>query len=309
MSNLQNVHKQLKGLDPYVDPIEIYDDDVPRRIKPSLEVVESGFIYMDVASIKKGAGIYYKCMSKVKEYLKSLKQFNQHHVDHYYDCEDRAFWTMAHLRYKFPGFPVGVVSSKNKEHAVNVIWYRHKNEKTNKITYKYKYWDPKAGECDEKFGDITAVIGFPIDENRIDPKRVAPIPKEGMKPLDKKIIAFDRKRLIYDIDKIEYYLRNKIYTQKNGCKDHHDSKHTGVNAKRWTDYDEALWTFVHVRRAFPGCPIGVVIGKRGEKNSYENIIWYQVKEGNTTTYPYKLWDPLLNCYPKTKMDEITTIFI
>lgn len=275
---LESIYENLKneGLKPRAKPIDTYDGPFPGGLV--LDPSEKGFLGLYKDGLMGAAGEYdtgetnpydeNKTHKEVFNYLRSLN--HTFHVDNYYDCEDRAFWTMAHVRNKFPNFPIGIISGKvkyvnNQEHALIVLWYKKGPE------LHYSYWDPKKPgfvPIDSiEPGNIKAVIAFPLGLDK-----VAPIP--GTLPsLRGKVLIFDNKRLIYHLDDISEYLVNEI--EKKNCVDDKDY------------YDRALWTFVHVRRYFAGCLYGFAIGIRDGGTSYENIFLY--KDGED--WKKKYWNP------------------
>lgn len=288
------------GLKPRIEPIKIFPGDVPERLGLRFKR-DSGFTGMDVDYIKTHADRYkghtnpYEkdkgLPDSIFSYLYGLNHKN--HVNVYYDCEDRAFWTMAHVRHRFPGFPIGMISGVAAEggpgltgerHALNVLWWYDETVKS----YVCSYWDPILDRFVKGINQKKAVIGFPLGAGRYDP-----IPN-NIDPLDNTLIAFDEKRLIYPLDGnggVSEYLENKTYENPGECKDPHNSIYDKKSLdfqNRWKRYDEALWTFVHVRRAYPGCPIGVAIGTIDGKKVYVNIIWGSDGSGSII---HKYWNP------------------
>lgn len=304
------------GLEPRIEPIALFKADVPQRL--GLKKTDSGFIGMDVTYIKNYADLYISNTDPYEQdkdgvfsYLYGLN--HKREAKTLYDCEDRAFWAMAHARHKFPGLPICVVSGIAMEggpgmtgvpHALIGLWWHKKNGGVDE--YVCSFFDPMLGRFVKGIKDIKAVIGFPIDSERWHP-----IP-ESIGSLDGKVIAFDEYRLIYPLDGengISDYLINKRYEEPGNCKDPHDSiydKKSPNFRNRWRDYDKALWEFVHLRHDYAGSPIGVAIGERGGIPAYEIIIWYIDESGRIS---HKYWSPVSDGFQSTDMDTLKTIFI
>lgn len=225
------------------------------------------------------------------------------YVKNYYDCEDRAFWGMAHLRRYFPGCPVGVavgeadyLTSADKGHAIIVLW--HEVNEGGKFVYKPVYWDPlkTRGEVTTSQFHIKSVLAFPIG---IGLRAVEPLTSYN-KSLDKHMLIFDTERLIYDTrtgdhDKpgILEYLERKLY--KGGpfkCveidKGAHGTSNIVAYRDKWKNDDRALWAFVHVRRAYPGCSVGVAIGQPKVSGGSTAVLAIWPKGGKPS-----YWDPKL----------------
>jgi len=214
------------------------------------------------------------------------------HIPNYYDCEDRAFWGIAHLRHAFPGCPVGVASGyalegpvasqSDKAHAVIILWYIE-NDKFN-----YVFWDPLPGcQLEIKRFNSQIVIAFPMGLNQPSssdpaPLRTVPVSSRLLpNPQGIPIVIFDDKRMIYKFNTPDEkglldYLKKAKY--ENECVDF--SEHTIRDPtafyeepnRKWRHYDQALWAFAHVRRSYPGCPVGLAINRHKEPFS-ALVIW------------------------------------
>lgn len=201
-----------------------------------------------------------------------------------YDCEDRAFWGMSHLRKRFPGCRVGVASGfapaghpcADQEHAVIILWYEGAGG------LEPAYFDPiTKGIIQPGLNNLASVIAFPVPVDA-EPDTVKPL--VGMHRLDNEALLYDKERLLYPLRDPKIGILD--YIEKGICeKDcdeiaHHD-KDPSVSKRTfedlWTDYDRSLWSFVHVRRAFRGCPVGVAIGDYGTSAL---SIWYEDDSGN-----------------------------
>lgn len=214
----------------------------------------------------------------IKQFLSDLTYPPQ--IDIYYDCEDRALWGAAHVRHKYPGAPIGVLSGtadydpvKNKEHAVIILWFNGENG------LQKEFWDPIL-KTKVDFPRIKSTMAFPVGKL---PGAMA--------------LMYDEKRMVYPLNGdggLLNYLQNKLY--ENGahkCNEDHVISRPTAFRDRWMDYDAALWAFAHVRRDYPGCPVGVSIGDVVGANPPSGlVIWY--KEGDREGGPLKrkFFDPV-----------------
>ncbi|GEM_PF-1509399 len=336
---------KVEGLEPPADPIEVYPRDILWMDGLGInEKTDRGYLGLHIDGINNAiikfadgdANPYAKNKnhSNVFSYLDSLN-IREDYREIWFDCEDVALSTMAHARNKFPGLPIGIVSGvalkgsiKGQRHAFNILWWR-KGKK-----FYYSLWDPMQKdfyEIDrflEKIGEMRAIIAFPTKGN----ERVEPIPENfssrGLS-LEGKVIAFDEKRLIYPFggdDGIKSYLEENDTGDATSfnkvCKQKHDSVDDSDTYKNWfLDYDRALWTFVHLRRAYPGCPVGLAIGGRSKKpggrtsESYEILIWYRENDTKQGTPKRIYWRPsakpddVLGRLCEKNMDYLKTVII
>jgi len=230
----------------------------------------------------------------VMDYLGSLKYADYIRV--YHDCEDRAFWGMAHARHRFPGLAIGVASGEavegpiadlpDKRHAVIVLWYQGEKE------LEPVFWDPlPQHQGTVEFSNIRSILAFPIGSG---PYKASPL--GNFTPLNNQALVFDERRIVYRKDDILSYLRGKQYESgDHRCAEDHTTPYTRSLERMWRDYDDALWAFVHVRRDYVGCPVGVAIRDPtpGRTSDAVIIIWHQKdesKENDSLTYTY--WDTI-----------------
>ncbi|MCR3883125.1 hypothetical protein P0O24_02190 [Methanotrichaceae archaeon M04Ac] len=230
----------------------------------------------------------------VMDYLETLKYGT--YIKIYHDCEDRAFWGMAHARHRFPGLPIGVASGEavegpiadlpDKRHAVIVLWYQGERE------IEPVFWDPlPEHQGTVEFRNVRSIIAFPIGRGPYTPR-----PLGGFTPLNNQALIFDERRIIYRKSDVLSYLNNEMYESgDHRCAEDHTTPYTLSLRRMWRHYDAALWAFVHVRRAFVGGPIGVAIRDPtpGEASDTSIILWHkkdESKEGNDLGYAY--WDPI-----------------
>jgi hypothetical protein len=341
-ADLETICNSLpQGLKPHANPIQEFPNDVPMIM--GLKKTDRGYLGLHLSDFEQAINKYSdnknNPYSQVFSYLKSLN--HKFHVPIWYDCEDRALWTMAHVRNRFPGLPIGIISGvapggalSGQRHAFNILWWRKKDK------ILYSLWDPVLDDFYEiedfqnKIGEMRAIIAFPpsVDRN----ERMNPITERypSLFPLSSKekghIIPFDERRLIYPFSGekgLGKYLQDNDTgdaTSYNSapCHEKHDSvdgRGSDVYKDWFRDYDRALWSFVHVRRAYPGCPVGLAIGKRRKRPggmlwaSYENIIWFRKGDAKNGEITYKYWKPGENSgegkFSEIDMDSLKTIII
>jgi len=214
----------------------------------------------------------------------------------YHDCEDRAFWGMAHARHRFPGLPIGVASGEaaegpiadlpDKRHAVIILWYQGEEE------LEHVFWDPlPQHQGTVRFRNIKSIVAFPIGRG---PYTASPLSK--FTPLNSQALVFDEKRIVYRKDDILSYLKNELYESgEHKCVEDHTTPYRLSLRRRWRDYDDALWAFVHVRRDYVGCPIGVAIRDPTDSGMSDDVIilWHKKDESKVdSNLTYTYWDPI-----------------
>lgn len=297
-----------KKMPPIINPVGTRT--LPKSIRNSETIVtvkkgntglDTGLIERDIAEGIIGKGDVVKGVTKDEfmDYLQTL-DFGEH-IPEYYDCEDRAFWGMAHARFKYPGCLIGVaggyaeyVKSKDKRHAVNIFWYNGPDGLESVL------WDPIENEKTKKskgelkggksgFHDIKIVISFPTNLKKSSLKRFG-----GIFKLDTKRLIYETKPEKEDGPGVLEYLEKELYNKgKFKCREKHDTSDFGAFKERWTDEDQALWAFAHVRRYYPGCSVGVAIGRpKSGGSSAVLAIW--PKRGGP-----RYWDP------KTKKEAVS----
>jgi hypothetical protein len=226
-----------------------------------------------------------------------------HKATDHWDCDDKAFWAIAHARRKFTGLPMAIAEGTGRvggvagqPHAIVVIW-REKDPVNHEI--EHIYYDPALPGLDRVildktngFGPIERITAFPIS------KRSAGI---IIDPLDKIGKDFFGHSITMDAFVRFYPMKGKdnngvgvLDFLENGLHDKScidKDSHGDLNPDDifYTDADSALWTFVHVRRSFPGCAIGVALGIPVDGASQAvNMIWEH--RGKKSF----LWDPKIN---------------
>jgi len=232
-------------------------------------------------------------------YLKSL-DFDRY-VEDFYDCEDIAFWGMAHARHRFPGCPIGVASGTapdghpyaGQRHAVIIVFHSVGGKIQPGI-----FWEPRgpSGQPIGKIDDLRAlksVVSFPIGAGK-GPDTVPPL--DTLERLDDQVLLFDETRMIYPLQNVLDYLKKECSKRVGQfrCDENHKifgPARDDFNGK-WRHYDQALWAFAHVRRDFPGCPICVAIGDRVDGKSFSVVvIWYCEGDKEGADLKYMYWDP------------------
>jgi hypothetical protein len=244
---------------------------------------------------------------KVLDYLASL-DYGVYELP-IWDCEDLAFWGVAHVRHRFPGCPIGIASGTAYRenqwvgHAVIILWDTDDKGNISKSS-KYYFFDPdriKSGNPILKEGTefkMELVVPFPMGQT-YSPQTIPPLDKsEFNKPLINYYFIWDKNH-DWDIkaeDVFAYIAKNESkdilerYTQ--GCPEYanpqkqsetHRVPDMAVMKTYWQrDVDRALWAFAHARREFKGGPIGFAFGKNSlSQNDAVIIAW---KNANEYTY-------------------------
>lgn len=242
-------------------------------------------------------------------YLKKLNYEPLDSKDNLWDCQERALWGIVHARRMFPGCAIGMVEGKGQEggvagvdHAAIVVWERGLEG--------YRYWDPLFPDKDDgtyKFDPHPVrIIAFPFGVNG-DADMIDPI-SHNMSKIDiGNYISWETEYWLYpltedDPKSVINYLRHPGYNFSCIDFDNHTGGAIDGKNKYWRDADRAFWAYIHVRRQYPGCAIGVVFGKPKRGYSFAvNVLWY--KEGGEIKYKYL--DPI----PKHRNSDVTAKFI
>ena len=282
----------LKDMPPRTLPLEV-GVNINKKMPDKIQHVRSGVLGLETST----DSMETYDVNTVIRYLDGLDFTN--YISEYYDCEDRAFWGVAHARYRFPGLPIGVASGRTSQnhpmpgvdHAVIIMWQSVGEDKNKNAILKPVLYDPLPipDRLVDNFATIMSVIGFPVGD------KTPPIEGRKLVPLNNTAIVFDEKRIIYPLHTkdgkgILDYLQNKTYNKECVDKEFHTHAVGETTFKDlWMGYDEVLWAFAHVRRAYPGCPAGVAIG---DKNKYglvtaALIVWHK-KDGEIT---HSFWNP------------------
>jgi len=238
--------------------------------------------------------------SDPREVLKYLNLVNYGtHVADFYDCEDRAFWGVVHARRRFPGVAIGVAEGKaiqgpqgvpGQDHAVIILWY-----KNDKGEYEHLFYEPLLKSVVD-FPPVR-VTSFPSNTSKPDERdTIAPLNK--FTRVNQRTIRYDRRRLVYpartnDQKGVLDYLDSELFEKECvNLAEHSISDSTGFDLY-WSNTDRALWSFVHVRRAYPGCPIGVAIGEPANIGGSVavNVIWFRDQDQPNARIKMIYWDP------------------
>jgi hypothetical protein len=233
-------------------------------------------------------------VDEVVRYLRTLNFGIDNQVDDKWDCSERAIWGIAHARHRFPGFAIGMAEGKGqvgsvngKDHAVIILF--------EKGLGSYIYFDPlfpnmQPYEFDPHPVRITA-FPFGADGQK---DTVEPIKSLNMTRIkDNNYVSWDANYWLYPLTTADRkgvldYLNVPIY--EGSCIDLRG--HSGANGwdfrEYWRDRDRAFWAYIHVRRVYEGCAIGVAFGDPAAGNSQvTNVLWH--REGGEIKRLY--WDP------------------
>jgi hypothetical protein len=73
----------------------------------------------------------------------------------------------------------------------------------------------------------------------------------------------------------------------------HENCDKVAGSPNWRDTSRALWVFAHVRRAYPGIPMGVAFGEKpiDGKSVVVNILWYKERDDKEGALKSLYWDP------------------
>jgi len=206
---------------------------------------------------------------EILNYLKSPTLHFDEQVADVYDCEDNAFWGVAHTRGKFTGAPMAVAIGyqDGEKHAVIVFWVKDKNN------YNPQYFDPRIKDSIGTF-DAKMVVPFPAYRPHSGGSR------NDLQPYDKFSWAEDRALVLdnsYDLidpdlfEDIVEYLKKRAYGEYPGLGDPYQSIE-----------DRVLWDFVHLRREYKGAAIGMAFGTlKTSKGPYDHamiVLWDDKEE-------------------------------
>ena len=212
-----------------------------------------------------------------------------------WDCLERALWGIAHTLHRFPGCAIGVAEGEakvgpasGKDHAVIIIW--------EKGLGSFNYWDPllpgKKLKPDE-FGPVVRIEAFPSGVGQGDiGKQPAPIDAGMIRIKDGDFVCWKTGYKIYPLTMpnntgVIDFLKVPLY--KTYCPDLNSHQPEPSNANTyWGDRSRALWSYIHVRRVYESCAIGIALGTPEKGKSVAvNVLWY--KDG--AKYSRKYWDP------------------
>jgi hypothetical protein len=277
---LDEINSKMK---PVVPPIDIVNSIIRVKDFPSLTLIGAGATGLNTGTVMQPYNL-----EDVKKELKKLNFGN--FIKVYYDCEDRAFWGLAHLRHNLPGIPAGIASGfavegpvselPDKSHAVLIIWYRDGGE------LKSIYYDPLPEYQGEVKFDPRIFISFPIGLQG-DPMP-SPVPS-NYHYINNNLVIFDESRMVYELRRgdqkglLDYLERGEYET---ACKESHKILlNENEFGSLWRDYDRSLWAFSHIRRAYPGCMAGIAVGNPIDGRSFSTVILWDKDLTN------RYWDP------------------
>jgi hypothetical protein len=213
-------------------------------------------------------------IAEVKDEIKKMGMRKRFQVDDVEDCTERATWCMAHIRHMYPGIPIGMVEGTmsvgqlvNERHAVLVIW--DKDLKPN-------YIDPQQIDNPVTISpaNIKRITSIPFaspDQQNTPPE---PFVSTGarLKIPKKQYVHWDEKYWIYPFDTIKSYLLLADYEDNCEGMPAHRVKRGDIETY-WKNTDSAFWAYVHLRRKFPGCAVGIAYGMSGKDTGVLNVIF------------------------------------
>jgi hypothetical protein len=245
---------------------------------------------------------------EVINFLKVLNYAPLQSIDNDWDCSERALWGIIHARRKFSGCAIAMAEGKGpavngEDHAVIIVWDRG--------LQTYRYWDPLFKDNDKgdyKFGPIARIIGFP--GGGTPAKDPAPIKDLNMSRIQSgNFVSWDTKYKLYplttpDRKGVLDYLGAAVYDKAGGCDNfvaHQGGAVDGVDTY-WRDADRAYWVYMHVRRQYRGCAIGVAFGepKKAGISRVVNVLWH----GTENDIKRMFLDPA----PKNRNKDVTDAF-
>lgn len=289
--DLFSPYEDLSKMPPLVDPIGRIDFRIgndrenikgPRNIINANEGVGTGLKNDPLLIFPVNA-------NAIDTFLKSLDYGA--YIKTWYDCDNQAYWGMAHLRHRWPGICCGVASGINdrgEKHAEIMYWL-------DGVAHPY-FWDQNRATTVGDYRKIHSAIAFPWG-SLPDTKP----PFNGFKPISNPAFFYNEKYLIYPTQFIIDFLKNRKYDNPCQQKRPHQEDHriyypTAFDGRgRWTSYDEALWGVVHLRRHFPGCAVGVAKGTTNGGIMPSTVIIWHYPNDDTTKKPEPLyWDSKVN---------------
>lgn len=240
-------------------------------------------------------------INEVETYLNGL-DFNDY-VSEYYDCDDRAFWGVAHVRARFYGCPVGVISgtcsvgdTAGERHAMIILWEKIGNAHIPRYysplpvgggSYEGLIAESSYSPAKYPFSEVKSIISFP-------PGPATMTPVDELELLDG-VLIYDENRMIYRSDTVFNYLKQGLYYKGKAyaCDEDHNPSNPLDKGTYWTNYDRALWAFAHARHDYPGIPLGVALGSHVDGISDSVLIlWHNnTNQENDRDLVFKYWDP------------------
>lgn len=259
----------------------------------------------------------------VRTYLEKLNYKPIENELDKWDCIERALWGVVHARHRYPGCAVGVAEGNVTEggklvikdgeplsHAIIVIW--------EKDLSSFIYYDPS--KVSDSL-DLVRIEAFPPDVGGDPtPGQPAPIKETLTRIAEGNFMHWKTGYSLYPLKTdpksggswrgVEDFLFTELYNKY--CDDinaHSPGPSSDTADPYWTDWDRAFWAYVHVRRSYKGCAIGVAYGRPSGKTSrVVNVLWY--KDEKTKEYKYVFWDPRPDLLRELKDGEFVakTIF-
>lgn len=252
----------------------------------------------------------------VFNYLQTLnyEPKNPQNID-IWDCLERALWGVAHALHRFPGCAIGVAEgtakvgpATDKDHAVIIIW--------EKGLGSFIYWDPLLPAkklTPDEFGPIVRIEAFPpgVGFDNMG-KQPAPITDEMTRIGKGKFVCWKTGYKLYPLkvpkeqgrNGIEDYLNVPLY--ENSCIDiggHQPGPKDGDPF--WGPRSRALWSYIHVRRVYESCAIGIAFGEPEKgKSPVVNVLWQ--KDGDK--YKRIYWDPTPEILKEVSFKPTTMFF-
>ncbi len=244
-------------------------------------------------------------LNDVLGYLQSLdymgeKEGKFEYEEDKWDCEDMAFWGIAHVRCKFPGYPIAAAIGFGKEgdgiagkrHALILLWHRDNNQ------WKHVYFEPNPQIKGLVDFDTKIIIPFPP---AIPNSHSNLAPFGSFSRVDKGSFILDREHNFERTGDIQQYLKNKTYDK---CR----RPTTPKEEQEFKDFrlmmDKVFWAFVQARKEFKGSPIGYAIGtyqvgSEPKKDVAMLVLWeasqkfkyWHVDDGDLSTIPGARFDP------------------
>jgi hypothetical protein len=236
---------------------------------------------------------------EIIQYLNSLNYGGRGIIEDQWDCSEKALWGIAHARFKFPGCAIGMAEgiatqgdATGQQHAVIAIWERKSNKPEAKDLSFRCYYDPIEGPV--TFDSKPArIIAFPFGKKgSID--TVEPIKSLHMSRIENgNCVSWENQYWLYPFRTdnrkgILDYLSGAMYDRD--CIDINAHQSGDGSSQYWREADNAFWAYIHVRKHYPGCAIGVAFRdpKTPNETPAVNVIWG--RDGNKIKSVY--WNPI-----------------
>jgi hypothetical protein len=249
--------------------------------------------------------IWFRDPNKIMDYLDTLtyEPFSLGNIPEdqdAWDCEDRAYWGIAHVRFKYPGFPIGVAEGKNdkgQDHAVIILWYQKDDKSLDYLYYDPTKQVPSKRRLGKNFGVPYRITAFPVAPKGQKEAVPPQLENDSKESIYGHHITLDDYWFIYPLrtkDKkgILDFLEGGLYNTLCIDRNKHRTDNDGEMRLWGTNTDYALWVLAHLRRHYPGCAVGVAIGQPvGGKGKSVNVLWYREGDTEEGKISKKFWDP------------------